>query len=85
MAIGDKLASPGGQNSPQLGTSVAAAEPAVVPKLDRGALRCSCGLPWATLQNDRIVVQSKHRGKLHNNSISVWDLLLMVLAAHRGE
>ena len=48
-------------------------------------LRCACGLPWASLQDSRLVVQSKHRGKLHMNSISVWDLLKIVLKERRGE
>jgi len=45
------------------------------------ALICPmCGLPWAFLRNDRIVVESKHKGAKHLNSISVWDLLAMVLS-----
>lgn len=84
VAIGDRVSDHAGQNSPQLVTPVASAGDAVVPKMG-DTLRCVCGLPWARLQGDRLVVQSKHRGKLHMNSISVWDLLGIVLKEHRGE
>lgn len=79
MAIGDKLGSPGGQDCPQLGTGEGHRGAAVVPKVDGGTLRCPCGLPFARLQSGYIVVQSKHYGKLHVNSVALWDLLRMVL------
>lgn len=42
--------------------------------------RCyKCDLPFARLQNGSIVIESRHHGEKHVNSISVWDLVLSVL------
>lgn len=42
--------------------------------------RCyKCDLPFARLQNGSIVIESRHHGEKHVNSISVWDLVLLVL------
>ena len=38
-------------------------------------LRCKCGLPWATVQNGQLVVQSKHFGQCHVNKISLAELI----------
>ncbi len=44
-------------------------------------LRCAdCGLPWATIQNGCIVVQSLHSGRKHFNAISITELLTMLAA-----
>ena len=42
--------------------------------------RChKCNLPFARLQNGSIVIESRHHGEKHVNSISVWDLVLLVI------
>ena len=42
--------------------------------------RChECNLPFARLQNGAIVIESRHHGEKHTNSISVWDLVLLVI------
>ena len=42
--------------------------------------RCyKCNLPFARLQNGAIVIESRHHGEKHTNSISVWDLVLLVI------
>lgn len=44
-------------------------------------LRCAdCGLPWATIQNGCVVVQSVHSGHKHINAISITELLTMLAA-----
>ena len=43
-------------------------------------LRCAkCGLPYATMQNGAIVIESRHHGEKHINVVSVWELVMMVL------
>lgn len=42
---------------------------------DRITLKCKCGLPWATVQNGQLVVQSKHYGECHVNKISLAKLV----------
>ena len=43
-------------------------------------LHCACGLPWAHISNGALIVESRHNGKLHANSIPLSKLL----AAIRG-
>ena len=38
-----------------------------------------CNLPFARLQNGAIVIESRHHGEKHINSVSVWDLVLLVI------
>jgi len=42
---------------------------------DFGFLRCQqCGLPWARLQGSVLIVQSKHYGETHVNTVTVEEL-----------
>lgn len=42
-------------------------------------LRCACcGLPWATLRDGTLEVQSRHNGKIHLNRIDVETLAFAV-------
>lgn len=42
-------------------------------------LRCrTCGIPFAALQNGAIVVESRHHGQRHTNTIAIVDLLASV-------
>ncbi len=42
--------------------------------------RCDkCGLPFARLKKSSIIVESQHHGEKHTNSMSVWDLVLLVI------
>lgn len=41
-------------------------------------LRCKCGLPWATVKDGQLLVQSKHFGQRHINSISLAELMSML-------
>ena len=35
-------------------------------------LRCACcGLPFARLEGDKLVIESRHKGEVHVNEISV--------------
>lgn len=39
-------------------------------------LRCTCcGLPFATVQNGVVVIQSKHHGETHTNVVAVAELM----------
>ncbi len=44
------------------------------------ALRCGCcGLPWAMVTRDgRLVVESRHSGRVHINTVSVAALAALV-------
>ena len=42
---------------------------------DRIVLKCRCGLPWATVQNGQLVVESRHYGMCHVNRISLAKLV----------
>ncbi len=38
-------------------------------------LRCACyGLPFARLEGDKLVIESRHKGEVHVNEISVGAL-----------
>ena len=42
-------------------------------------LRCrTCDVPFATLQNGAIVVESRHHGQKHTNTIAIADLLASI-------
>lgn len=45
-------------------------------KAEEIVLRCSCcGLPYARLQGSTLVIQSKHHGEQHTNTITVDELM----------
>lgn len=53
--------------SPRASDKTPAAEPVI--------LRCACcGLPFARLEGDKLVVESRHKGEVHVNEISVGAL-----------
>jgi len=37
--------------------------------------RCYCGLPFARLQGDSIVVESRHRGQKHTNFLRLSEII----------
>lgn len=42
-------------------------------------LRCAkCGLPWATIQNGVLMVESKHNGDKHTNVITLAELVKLL-------
>lgn len=49
-------------------------------------LRCrECNTPIAILDQGCLVIEAKHHGERHITTISVWDLVLMVLRQISGE
>lgn len=43
--------------------------------IERKVLRCGvCGLPFATIQNGVLMVESKHNGDKHTNVITLAEL-----------
>ena len=48
-------------------------------------LRCAqCGLPFARLQGGTLIIESKHRGRVHVNVIAVSELAKMVEDDHQS-
>jgi len=67
--------------APYTTTSPATDRPAEPERPERVMLRCAdCGLPWAHIQNGSLVVKSRHRGRVHVNTIGIVDLLAAVCA-----
>lgn len=58
-------------------------EPDTDSKTAEIPLRCAvCGLPWATVRGGVLMVESRHGGKVHVNTISLAALALVGLSAN---
>ena len=41
-------------------------------------LHCACGRPWAYISDGSIIVESRHNGNTHTNSLSLAKLLALI-------